>query len=105
MSYIQGESADIWKENMLEDLEEGLLEYKTAEEFLVDIRKEFGRENEESVKMAELRRLEQRSKIIEEFVQKFRRTARDSKYKERLLVEEFERGINATIYWRLMELE
>jgi len=33
LSYVQGESADVWKENVLEDLEVGLLEYKTAEEF------------------------------------------------------------------------
>ena len=55
---------DIWKENILEDLKEGLLEYKIAEEFLVNIRKEFGEEDKESVKMAELRRLEQGNKII-----------------------------------------
>ena len=72
--------ADIWKENMLKNLKEGLLEYKIAEEFLVDIRKEFGEEDKESVKVAELRRLEQGNKIIKEFVQEFRRTARGSKY-------------------------
>ena len=74
---------DIWKENTLEDLEEGLLEYKTVEEFLADIRKKFGEGNEESVKVAELRRLEQRSRIMKEFVQEFRRVARESGYKRR----------------------
>ena len=49
---------DIWKKNILEDLKEGLLEYKIVEKFLVDIRKEFGEEDKESVKVAELRRLE-----------------------------------------------
>ena len=43
---------------MLEDLEEGLLEYENIGEFLVDIKKEFRGEDEESVKVAELRRLE-----------------------------------------------
>jgi len=52
-----------------------------------------------------LRRLEQEGKTIEEFVQKFRRVARESRYKRRSLVEEFKRGINATIYQRLMESE
>jgi len=28
LSYVQGESADIWKENVLEDLEGGILEYE-----------------------------------------------------------------------------
>ena len=54
MSYVQGGSADIWKENMLEDLEEGLLEYKTVGEFLMDIKKEFGEGDKESIKVAEL---------------------------------------------------
>jgi len=49
-------------------LKGGLLEYKTVEEFLTDIRKEFGRGDKESVKVAELRRLEQENKTMEEFV-------------------------------------
>jgi len=105
LSYVQGESADVWKDNVLEDLEVGLLEYKTAEEFLVEIRKEFGGGDKESVKVAELRMLEQREKIIEKFVQKFRRAARGSRYERRLLIEEFKREINTTIHWRLMELK
>jgi len=35
---------------MLEDLEAGLLEYETAGEFLVDIKKEFGRGDKEAPK-------------------------------------------------------
>jgi len=74
---------------MLEDLEEGLLEYKTVGEFLTDIRKKFGGGDEKSVKVAELKRLEQGSRTMEEFVQEFRQAARGSGYKGRLLVEEF----------------
>jgi len=43
---------------MLEDLEAEVLEYEIVGEFLVDIRKEFGRGDEESVKIAELKKLE-----------------------------------------------
>ena len=43
---------------MLEDLEEGLLEYKTVGEFLADIKKEFRGGDKEIVKIAELKRLE-----------------------------------------------
>ena len=50
--------ADVWKENILEDLEGGLLEYETVGEFLADIRKESGGDNEETVKVAKLKRLE-----------------------------------------------
>ena len=39
---------------MLEDLERGLLEYKSVGEFLADIKKEFGGGDEESVKVVEL---------------------------------------------------
>ena len=45
------------------------MEYETAEEFLAEIRKEFGRGDEETVKVAELKRLEQEGKIIEELFQ------------------------------------
>jgi len=57
---MQEGSADVWKENMLEDLERGLLEYKNIKEFLVDIRKEFGEGDEKLVKVAELRRKEEK---------------------------------------------
>ena len=62
----------------MENLEEGTLEYETVEEFLINIKKEFGGEDEESVKVAELKRLEQRSKTMKEFVQKFKRVVRES---------------------------
>ena len=45
------------------------MEYETAEEFLAEIRKEFGRGDEETDKVAELKRLEQEGKIIEELFQ------------------------------------
>ena len=90
---------------MLENLEGELLEYENIREFLADIRKEFGGGDEKSVKVVELRRLEQERKTMEEFVQEFRRVARGSRYKGRPLVEEFKREINATIHQRLMESE
>ena len=57
---MQEGSADVWKENMLEDLERGLLKYKNIEKFLVDIRKEFEEGDEKLVKVAELRRKEEK---------------------------------------------
>ena len=59
---------DIWKENILEDLERGLLKYEIVREFLADIRKKFGKGDKELVKVAELKRLEQGGKTIKEFV-------------------------------------
>ena len=58
LSYVQEGSADIWKENMLEELEVEELEFETVGEFLVEIKKKFGGGDEESVKAAELRKLE-----------------------------------------------
>ena len=72
----------MWKENLLKDLEVRVLEYETAGEFLADLRKEFGGGEEEMVKAAELRRLEQGGKTMKEFVQEFRKVARESGYEE-----------------------
>ena len=103
LSYVQEGTADVWKENVLEELETVELEFETIGEFLAEIKKEFGGEEEESVKAAELRKLEQGGRIIEEFVQEFKRVVRGSGYKRRLLVEEFKRGMNEVIRRKLME--
>ena len=57
LSYVQGESADIWKENLLEDFELGEVEFGLAREFLLELRKLFKGENKELVKVAELKRM------------------------------------------------
>ena len=105
LSYVQGGSADVWKENVMEELESGEVEYESVEEFLTSLKKEFGGEEEELVKVAELRKIEQGGKTMEEFVQEFKRAARGSGYEERPLVEEFKRGINGGIRRKLMEAE
>jgi len=105
LSFVQGESADIWKENVLEDLEEGILEYESVGEFLAAIKKEFGGGERESAKVAELKKLEQGGKMMKEFVQEFKRVARGSGYERCSLIEEFKRGMNAVIRRRLMEAE
>ena len=84
----------MWKENMMKELESGEMEYETVEEFLTNLKREFGGGEEESVKVVELRKLEQGGKIMEEFVQEFKRAARESRYEGRPLVEEFKREIN-----------
>ena len=83
---------------MLEDLEEGILEYKIVGKFLADLRIEFGKGDKETVKAVEFRRLEQEGKTIEEFVQEFRRIVRKSRYEDHPLVKEFKRGMNRTIH-------
>ena len=81
------------------------MEYETAGEFLAEIKREFRGEDEEIIKVAELKRLEQRGKTIKKFVQEFRRAARESRYERRPLVKEFKKDMNRTICQRLIESE
>ena len=96
---------NIWKESVLEDLEEGELEYKSVGGFLATIKKKFGGEEKESVKVAELKILEQEERTIEKSIQEFRRAARGRRYEGRPLIEEFKRGMNGLIRRKLMEAE
>jgi len=105
LSYVQGGSADVWKENVIKELELGEVEYKTAEEFLISLKKKFGGEEEELVKAAELRKLEQGGKTMKEFVQEFKKAVRGSGYEGRPLIEEFKREMNGAIRRKLMEVE
>ena len=103
--YVQGGLADVWKENILEDLEAREIEYESAEEFLAEIKKEFEEEDKELIKVIELKRIEQESRTMEEFVQDFKRVVRGSGYKGCPLIKEFKRGINGTIKRKLIETE
>jgi len=58
LSYIQKGSTDIWKENIMKELDTGEVEYESIGEFLTEIKKEFGRGDEELVKVAELKKIE-----------------------------------------------
>jgi len=89
----------------MEELESGEIEYKTAEEFLMSLKKEFREGEDKLVKAAELRKLEQGGRTMEEFVQEFKRVARESGYEGRPLIEEFKRGMNGGIRRKLMETE
>ena len=52
----------------MEKLETGEIEFESAGEFLAEIKKEFGGGDKKSVKVAELKKIEQEGKTIEEFV-------------------------------------
>jgi len=56
--YVQEGSANIWKENLLEDLKTEEIEFESAGEFLLELKEEFNRNNEELVKVAELKKVE-----------------------------------------------
>ena len=89
----------------MENLKVEGIEFESVGEFLAEIKKEFGKEDEESVKVTELKRMEQEEKLMEEFVQDFKRVAKESRYKECPLIEEFKQGINKSIRRKLIEVE
>ena len=95
----------MWKENVLEELETEELKFEMVREFLAEIKKEFGKREKELAKIAELKKLEQEGRMMEEFVQEFKRAARGSGYERRPLVEEFKRGMNEIIRRKLMKAE
>jgi len=89
----------------MKNLESGSLSYATVGEFLSDLKEEFDGGDDKMIKMAELKKVEQESKTMEEFVQEFERVARKSGYKRQLLIEEFKRGMNGVIRRKLIEIE
>ena len=89
----------------MEDLKSGSSSCTTVEEFLLDLKELFGRKDDKMMKLAELRKVEQRSKTIEESIQEFRKVVRRSKYKEWPLIEKFKKGMNKVIRRKLMEVE
>jgi len=89
----------------LEDLEAKTLEYAIVEESLVDLKKEFCGGDDEIMKVAKLKKVKQGNRMMEEFVQEFRKAARGSGYEERSLVEKFKREMNETIRRKLMEVD
>ena len=60
LSYVQRELANVWKENIIENLERKLLNYEIVEEF--------GSRSDEMLKVVKLKKIEQRSKMMKEFV-------------------------------------
>ena len=73
--------------------------------FLLELKREFGGEDNVLTKIAKLKRVEQEGKIIEELVQEFRRVAKKSRYERRVLVEKFKRKMNKVIRIKLIEAE
>jgi len=89
LSYVQGGIVEIWKNNMLNEITNGTSAVQTVEELFTKVRQEFEEFDKESRKVDKLRVLEQGEKMVDKYVQEFRRTARGSSYEKRALVEEF----------------
>ena len=91
---MQGKLVNIQKKNVIEDLESGNIKYVLVEDFLADLKIEFRRGL-----------VEQGRRIMEEFVQEFKKAVRGSSFEERVLVKEFKQEMDKTIRRKLMEVE
>jgi len=89
----------------MENLEGGSLSYAIVGEFLLNLKEEFDKGDDKTMKVVELKKLEHGSKTMEEFIQESRRAARGSGYEEWPLIEEFKRGINEVIRRKLIKVE
>ena len=105
LSYVQGGIAEVWKDNVLDEIEKGTSEVNTMKELFEKITEEFGEFDKESRKADELRLLVQGPRTCDEYIQEFKRAARGSGYKGRALIDEFKRGLNRTIKRKLAEAE
>ena len=90
---------------MLDELAKGESEMESAEQLFTKIRNDFGETLEEERKIEQLRTIEQGGRTCNEYVQEFKKVARESGYEERPLIEEFKRGLNRSIRRKLAEAE
>ena len=54
LSYVQGGVAEMWKDNLMDELAKGELEVKTVEQLFSKIRNDFGETSEEERKIEQL---------------------------------------------------
>ena len=57
LSYVQKMSVDIWKENIIENLESRSFNYVIVEEFLSDLKEKLGGEKNEIIKVVGLKKV------------------------------------------------
>jgi len=105
LSYVQGGVAEVWKDNLLDELAKGESEVEIVEQLFTKIRNDFGETSEEERKIEQLRMIEQAGRTCDEYVQEFKKVARGSGYEGRSLIEEFKRGLNEAIKKKLAEAE
>jgi len=97
--------AEVWKDNLLDELAKGESEIETTEGLFTKIRNEFGETLEEERKVEQLWTIEQGGRTCDEYVQEFKKVARGGSYERRPLIEEFKRGLNEAIRRKLAKAE
>jgi len=81
LSYIQERVAEVWKDNLLDELSKRESEMEMAEELFSKMRNKFGETAEEERKVEQLRIIEKERRKYDEYVQEFKKIARESRYK------------------------
>jgi len=66
---------------------------------------DFGEMSEEERKIEQLRTIEQGRRTYNEYVQEFKKVARESSYERRPLIKEFKRELNGAIRRKLAEVK
>jgi len=79
--YVQGGIVEAWKDNLMDELAKGKLEVETVEQLFSKIRNDFGEMSEKERKIEQLRIIEQGGRTCNEYVQEFKKVARESGYK------------------------
>ena len=100
-SYVQGGIAEVWKDNLLDELLKKESEIEIVEELFSKMKNKFRKTAEEKRKMEQLRTIEQEERTYNEYVQEFKKIARGSRYKKQPLIKKFKRGLSGEIRRKL----
>jgi len=68
LSYVQGGVAEVWKDNLLDELAKGESEMESVEQLFTKIRDNFGETLEEERKIEQLRMVKQRGRTCNKYV-------------------------------------
>jgi len=79
---MQGEVAEVWKDNVLEEISKRMSEVETMEKLFEKMREEFGEFDKESRKADELRLLVQGPRTCDEYMQEFKRAVEGADTRE-----------------------
>ena len=81
LSYIQKGIVEVWKDNLLNELSKEKSEVETTEELFSKMKNESRETTEKKRKIEQLRTIEQEKRTYNEYVQEFKKIARQSRYK------------------------
>jgi hypothetical protein len=104
LAYMCEGTAEVWRENIVEDLNTNHNYFPNMHVFYEQIREDFSDRNQRATRINKLRTLVQGTSKAEEYVHKFCRAALRTDYTDTPLIEEFKR-LNAPIRRKLVKSE